>query len=97
MRHLRPGTRLPEPVGLLHRQVLAELLTLTEGTDPLGWLAEERGALCALLTLRHVLRYAVLTRGSWGAVDSARAALGAPALAREERPLLGGLVEPGAA
>jgi hypothetical protein len=38
MRHLRPGTQMPQPTGAVARDLLADLLRLPDATDPLAWL-----------------------------------------------------------
>ncbi len=55
MRHLRPGTQLPQCRGLLARQLQDNLLQLPDECDPLNWLQKERGQVTALLALSLTL------------------------------------------
>ena len=55
LRNLRPGTRLSWPEGDLSREVLRELLSLSESVDVLRWLEAERGAAVALLAIEQSL------------------------------------------
>ena len=94
MRHLRPGTQLPDPVGTLERQLRTDLLHLPDETDPAAWLQEQRSAICAQVALRLVLSYAIHVRRSQRAVDSTRASLGASVISHEKHSLLGRLADP---
>jgi len=55
LRHLPPGTPLPQPRDPEEQQLLADLVRLPEEADPLTWLRQERGALSARLTLCAIL------------------------------------------
>jgi hypothetical protein len=55
MRHLRPSTHLPQPIGPLARELRDELLQLPDERDPLYWLQQERGQVSALLMLSLAL------------------------------------------
>jgi len=55
LRHLPPGTLLPQPPDTEERQLLADLVRLPEEADPLAWLRQERGVLSARLTLCAIL------------------------------------------
>src|SRR5581483_7413583 len=57
MRHLRPGTALLRPRGILERQLFDSLLHLPDGDDPLRWLREEGRQLTALLMLSLIFDY----------------------------------------
>jgi hypothetical protein len=56
LRHLPPGTNLPQPTHHLEQQLLTDLLRLSDEVDPIRWLQEERGLETARITLREKLR-----------------------------------------
>lgn len=56
MRHLPPGTKLPQPRDPEERELLNTLLALPDDAAPLRWLMAERGSVVALLALRRLLR-----------------------------------------
>ena len=64
LRNVRPGTRLARLKDGLAQGLLQELLGLPEDVDALRWLAAERGAAVALLTLQKSLRFAEMMYGS---------------------------------
>jgi hypothetical protein len=92
MRHLRPGTKIATPAGLLQQQVMADLLHLPEDTEALRWLRNEAQARCVHLGLRYVVQHAIQVRRNLRYADNARAVLGASVHPREQSPLLGGLL-----
>ena len=63
LRNVRPGTQLARLEDVLAWELLQELLGLPEGVNALRWLAAERGAAVALLTLKRTLN---LAEGMYG-------------------------------
>ena len=63
LRKVRPGTQLARLEDGLAQELLQELLSLPERVDALRWLAVERGAAVALLTLKRALN---LAEGMYG-------------------------------
>ena len=89
MRHLPPGTHLLEPGSVEERQLLADLIQLPAGQDPVAWLAANRGPLCARIALHAALeelrgRVVGVRRARWYGFDMPKAG---------ERALLGQLVD----
>ena len=70
LRNLRPGTRLSWPEGDLSREVLRELLSLSESVDVLRWLEAERGAAVALLAIEQSLDMAGMMYGAQNRIVS---------------------------
>jgi len=88
MRHLPPGTVLPQPASVLDRQLLADLLALPEEADPLRWTRDERGVAAGALTLRLLLERAREVCRSSGIRPP-----GWPPLPREYHAILGDLLD----
>ena len=70
LRNVRPGTQLARLTSGLAQGILQELLSLPERVNAQRWLAAERGAAVALLTLKHALNLAEMMYGSVNCVGN---------------------------
>ena len=70
LRNVRPGTQLAWLTSGLAQGILQELLSLPERVNAQRWLAAERGAAVALLTLKHALNLAEMMYGSVNCVGN---------------------------
>lgn len=82
LRHLRPGTRLPNLNALLAQRLRDDLLRLSDERDPLGWLEEERGETIALLALCSAADLAAGLRRGWRRIERLHADSDVPLFGR---------------